>query len=42
MAKGKKTIIKEIKKLDDEILLINGKEYVIVEDTENIETATTM
>ena len=42
MAKGKKTIIKEIKKLDDEILLINGKEYVIVEDTENIETAITM
>jgi uncharacterized protein YlzI (FlbEa/FlbD family) len=42
MAKGKKTIIKEIKKLDDEILLINGKEYVIVEDTQNIETATTM
>ena len=42
MAKGKKTIIKEIKKIDDEILLINGKEYVIVEDTENIETATTM
>lgn len=42
MAKGKKTIIKEIKKLDDEILLINGKEYVIVEDTDNIETATTM
>ena len=42
MAKGKKTIIKEIKKIDDEILLINGKEYVIVEDTENIETAKTM
>ena len=42
MAKGKKTIIKEIKKIDDEILLINGKEYVIVEDTQNIETATTM
>jgi hypothetical protein len=42
MAKGKKTIIKEIKKLDDEILLINGKEYVIVEDTTDIETATTM
>ena len=42
MAKGKKTVIKEIKKIDDEILLINGKEYVIVEDTENIETATTM
>ena len=42
MAKGKKTIIKEIKKLDDEILLINGKEYVIVEDTVDIETAITM
>ena len=42
MANGKKTIIKEIKKIDDEILLINGKEYVIVEDTQNIETATTM
>ena len=42
MAKGKKTIIKEIKKLDDEILLINGKEYVIVEETIDIETATTM
>lgn len=42
MAKGKKTIIKEIKKIDDEILLINGKEYVIVEDTTDIETATTM
>ena len=42
MAKGKKTVIKEIKKIDDEILLINGKEYVIVEDTVDIETATTM
>jgi hypothetical protein len=42
MAKGKKTLIKEIKKLDDDLLLINGKEYVIVLDTENIETATTM
>jgi hypothetical protein len=42
MAKGKKTLIKEIKKLNDEILLINGKEYVILEDTADIETATTM
>ena len=42
MAKGKKTSIKEIKKINDEIILINGKEYVIVEDTVNIETATTM
>lgn len=42
MAKGKKTLIKEIKKLSDEILLINNKEYVILEDTENIETAKTM
>lgn len=42
MAKGKKTIIKEIKKLDDDLLLINGKEYVIVESTPDIETAITM
>lgn len=42
MAKGKKTLIKEIKKLDDDVVLINGKEYVILESTENIETATTM
>lgn len=42
MAKGKKTLIKEIKKLDDDLLLINGKEYVIVESTSDIETATTM
>lgn len=42
MAKGKKTIIKEIKKIDDETLLINGKEYVIMEDVEDIQTATTM
>ncbi len=42
MAKGKKTVIKEIKKLNDNEILINGKEYIITEDTENIETATTM
>jgi uncharacterized protein YlzI (FlbEa/FlbD family) len=42
VAKGKKTLIKEIKKLDDDLLLINGKEYVIVESTSDIETATTM
>lgn len=42
MAKGKKTSITEIKRINDEILLINGKEYVIVEDTKDIETATTM
>ena len=42
MAKGKKTLIKEIKKLNDNEILINGREYVIIDDTENIETATTM
>jgi len=42
MAKGKKTIIKEIKLLDNNEIMINGKEYIILETTENIETATTM
>ena len=42
MAKGKKTIIKEIKLLEDDIVSINGKEYVVLEDTEDIETATIM
>ena len=41
-SEGIEKFIAFIKKIDDEILLINGKEYVIVEDTENIETATTM
>lgn len=42
MAKGKKTTIKEIKLLDNDEILINGKEYIILETTENIETAKTM
>lgn len=42
MAKGKKTVIKEIKLLSDDQILINGKEYVVLETTENIETAKTM
>lgn len=42
MAKGKKTIIKEIKLLDNDEILINGKEYVILETTKDIETAKTM
>ena len=42
MAKGKKTSIKEIKRLSDDILLINGKEYVIIEDEKDIEQAITM
>ena len=32
MAKGKKTIIKEIKRISSEIVSINGAEYVIIED----------
>ena len=42
MAKGKKTAIKEIKKLSDDTIMINTNTYVILEDTEDIETAITM
>jgi hypothetical protein len=42
MAKGKKTVIKEIKLLNDDEILINGKEYVILESTSDITTAKTM
>ncbi len=42
MAKGKKTIIKEIKLLTDDEIMINGKEYVVIETTPDIETAKTM
>ena len=42
MAKGKKTTIKEIKRISDDIVLINGKEYVIIDDEKNIEEAITM
>jgi len=42
MAKGKKTIIKEIKKLNNNEILVNGKEYILLEDVSNVETATTM
>jgi len=42
MAKGKKTIIKEIKRIKDDIIMINGKEYVIIEDEKDIEQAITM
>lgn len=42
MPKGKKSVIKEIKLLENNEILINGKEYIILETTPNIETATTM
>jgi hypothetical protein len=42
MAKGKKTTIKNIKKLSDNTIMINSNTYVILEDTEDIETAITM
>lgn len=42
MPKGKKTVIKEIKLLENDEILINGKEYIILETTEDIETAKTM
>ena len=37
MAKGKKTIIKEIKRISDDIVSINGAEYVIIEDAKDID-----
>lgn len=42
MAKGKKTLIKEIKRISDEVVSINGAEYIIIEDEKDIETAITM
>ena len=42
MAKGKKTAIKEIKRINKDTILINGREYIIIEDTDDIETAITM
>ncbi|RXJ88073.1 hypothetical protein [Arcobacter sp. CECT 8985] len=42
MPKGKKTIIKDIKLLDNDEIIINGKEYVILENTKDIQTAKTM
>jgi len=42
MAKGKKTAIKEIKRLNENEVLINGRPYIIVEDTQDIEKAITM
>lgn len=42
MPKGKKTVIKEIKLLENDEILINGKEYVILETTEDIQTAKSM
>ena len=42
MAKGKKTIIKDIKRISDDIVSINGAEYVIIEDEKDIEIAITM
>jgi len=42
MAKGKKTIIKDIKRISDDVVAINGAEYIIIEDEKDIETAITM
>ncbi len=42
MAKGKKTVITEIKKISDNVVSVNGKEYVLLEDVDDVETATTM
>ena len=42
MPKGKKTLIKEIKLLNDDEILINGKSYIILENTDDILSAKTM
>lgn len=42
MAKGKKTIIKEIKLLENDVVLINQKEYILLEKAEGVLTAKTM
>ncbi|NQY22297.1 MAG: hypothetical protein HRT40_13530 [Campylobacteraceae bacterium] len=42
MAKGKKTTIKDIKLLKNDIVLINDKEYVLLEKAENVLDAKTM
>ncbi len=42
MAKGKKTVIKEIIRINDNEISINGKEYILLEKVDNIESATTM
>lgn len=42
MAKGKKTVIKEIIRINDNEISINGKEYILLEKVDNVESATTM
>jgi len=42
MPKGKKTIIKEIQLQDNDELMINGKEYVIIESVKDIQSAISM
>jgi len=42
MAKGKKTIIKDIKRISDDVVSINGALYIIIEDEKDIEKAITM
>lgn len=42
MAKGKKTVIKEIKKLGNDEISINGKEYILLEEVADVESAIAM
>jgi uncharacterized protein YlzI (FlbEa/FlbD family) len=42
LAKGKKIAVKEIKRLDDNVVLINGKEYILLEECEDVESAILM
>ncbi len=42
MAKGKKVAVKEIKRLEDNVVLVNGKEYILLEECEEVESAILM
>ncbi|WP_419770085.1 MAG: hypothetical protein ACNI3C_12225 [Candidatus Marinarcus sp.] len=42
MAKGKKVAVKEIKKLEESVVLVNGKEYLLLEECANVEEAISM
>ncbi|MFA7083527.1 MAG: hypothetical protein WC141_03220 [Arcobacteraceae bacterium] len=42
MAKGKKVAVKEIKRVNENIVLVNGKEYILLEACEDVESAITM
>jgi hypothetical protein len=42
LAKGKKIAVKEIKRLEENVVLVNGKEYILLEECEDVESAILM